>query len=119
MQKCAVQTEEAVLMPISFVFPGLNRHTHTGLLEHCACNVKPMDFKETVSLQFKFGNTVQMQLFSACYLMAIFSPSPLDEVDGSQKHIHACDFYHHRNTVKVNRFKTKLSSQYQRLLHPR
>lgn len=29
MQKCAVQTEEAVLMPISFVFPGLNRHTHT------------------------------------------------------------------------------------------
>lgn len=36
-------------------------HTHTGLLEHCACNVKPMDFKETVSLQFRFSNTVQMQ----------------------------------------------------------
>ena len=28
MQKCAMQTEEAVLMPISFVFLGLYRHTH-------------------------------------------------------------------------------------------
>ncbi len=36
MQKCAVQTEEAVWMPITNKFPSLNRHTHTALFQRCA-----------------------------------------------------------------------------------
>lgn len=67
MQQCAVQTEEAVWMPITNIFPSLN--THTVLLEHCACNIKPMNFKQTISSPFheslhwdnSFTNTVQMQ----------------------------------------------------------